>query len=743
MPEKLYQRLDAVVPWKAVVDHRQKERVNGKMSKQEKTKREKTFTFVNSTPENIEADELEADGHEKHTANSKGRSGYRSQPFNGGLKDGKTKSPSQTPSKELSRPLSMPPTASQAALSSLQTRAQTLWPLRKQLPVWKHSLEIRHSLRINNVLLVSGATGSGKSTQIPQMLLTEQWLLPNGRIAVTEPRRVAAISLARRVAEEMGTSLGGKVGYSVRFDNRVGNGCRVKFLTEGMLLREVLRDHWLKEYDVVIVDEVHERGVDVDVMLGFLKRILEGGGKGRDGRLLRVVVMSATADIERLCKFFGSEKGGKEASATNEIGIGDSGNRKSSSDGHLSTSESMGDGVAKDMDVSSTGIESESSGLEVETCSAKGFKSKSVVSSNPSDSERNLEEEERSNIRGGSGGEEETSATDVTDNESDWTSSAGDSESEMEREVPNHSGSGPSNGLNTRNSQPQAMRSSKEIEREDYSDWTGFSAAEEIECDVLSDWTGFSSTKEDKPNEISDWAGFSASEDEENQKTPNKRELKSSPLTNGSDQLSHKRIKLLNGGSARCIKSNGPSDAVNDKPHNPPPAIKNQNHLRSIHLPHLRAPISRQDQLRLHPRLRHPRSISQNDLPNPLQGTPPRRHSRLSHRPRSRRIPHQSCQRSFPWHGAHSPKNPSPPPLRRPPPLRPTDRLRSHSAGNQKNHHCDQHCRNFYHGPRRALRDRLRESQSQTLPSPTQPRVLARKTHLQIGSDPAQRPRRP
>ncbi|EON68909.1 hypothetical protein W97_08167 [Coniosporium apollinis CBS 100218] len=199
----------------------------------------------------------------------------------------------------------------------LAKKRQELLPIRQALPIWPHAQEIRQALRSphKDVLLLVGETGSGKSTQVPQFLLSEPWC--TGQIAITQPRRVAAISLARRVADEMGSTLGSsspgsRVGYSVRFDQSVSPSTRIKFLTEGMLLQEMLRDPWLRQYSVVVVDEVHERSVNVDLVLGFLRNIVTGDKKGRGGKPLKVVVMSATADIESLQKFF--EDGYRSAS---------------------------------------------------------------------------------------------------------------------------------------------------------------------------------------------------------------------------------------------------------------------------------------------------------------------------------------------------------------------------------------------------------------------------------------------
>ena len=198
--------------------------------------------------------------------------------------------------------------AAQQRYASLAEKRNQLLTTRKKLPIWPHADKIRQSLRGDkNVMLLVGETGSGKSTQVPQFLLSEKWC--KGCIAVTQPRRVAAISLARRVAEEMGTPLGSsspasKVGYSVRFDNSVSPNTKVKFLTEGMLLQELLRDPSLKQYSAVIVDEVHERSVNVDLILGFLRNLVRGDKSGRNGQTLKVAVMSATADVQKLYDFF-------------------------------------------------------------------------------------------------------------------------------------------------------------------------------------------------------------------------------------------------------------------------------------------------------------------------------------------------------------------------------------------------------------------------------------------------------
>jgi ATP-dependent RNA helicase DHR2 len=205
--------------------------------------------------------------------------------------------------------------------------AKDLEKVRKELPIWSKKADIRWALRNNDVLLLNGETGSGKSTQTPQFLYTEPWckkrtvkieneegrqeeVSVGGMIAITEPRRVAAITLARRVAREIGSSVEkgteyGTVGYSVRFDSILPRGTKIKFLTEGMLLQEMLRDPHLRQYSAVIVDEIHERSVDVDLISGFLRKLVHGDKKGRGGIPLKVVIMSATLDRGGLEAFFG------------------------------------------------------------------------------------------------------------------------------------------------------------------------------------------------------------------------------------------------------------------------------------------------------------------------------------------------------------------------------------------------------------------------------------------------------
>jgi len=177
---------------------------------------------------------------------------------------------------------------------ALSLKARNLLQIRKTLPVYKNKDDILKRLQKTRVTVLIGETGSGKSTQIPQFLMP----LNKKGIAVTQPRRVAAINLASRVAEEAGSALGDKVGYSVRFDNKSTHYTKLKYLTDGMLLRELMVQATLPQYSTIIIDEAHERTVLTDLLMGFLKELLT---KRSD---LKLIIMSATLDAEKFSKFY-------------------------------------------------------------------------------------------------------------------------------------------------------------------------------------------------------------------------------------------------------------------------------------------------------------------------------------------------------------------------------------------------------------------------------------------------------
>uniref|UniRef100_A0A6M2FC58 RNA helicase n=1 Tax=Populus davidiana TaxID=266767 RepID=A0A6M2FC58_9ROSI len=150
----------------------------------------------------------------------------------------------------------------------------------------------------NAVVVIIGETGSGKSTQLSQMLHRRGYT-KSGIIAVTQPRRVAAVSVARRVAQELGVTLGEEVGYAIRFEDRTSDLTRIKYLTDGVLLRESLSNPELNQYSVIILDEAHERSLNTDILLGLVKRLV----KMRASKL-KVLITSATLDGEKVSEFF-------------------------------------------------------------------------------------------------------------------------------------------------------------------------------------------------------------------------------------------------------------------------------------------------------------------------------------------------------------------------------------------------------------------------------------------------------
>jgi RNA helicase HrpA len=168
--------------------------------------------------------------------------------------------------------------------------------MQKDLPIGIKEKEIIAALECNQVVVVVGETGSGKTTGIPEMVYRAGFAR-NGKIGVTEPRKIAAISVARFVDSQIRRS--GVVGYQVRFDKEVGQNTRIKFMTDGILLREFQRDPDLRQYAVIMIDEAHERSVNIDFTLGLLKDLL----KRRTD--LKVIVASATIDQEKFSQYFG------------------------------------------------------------------------------------------------------------------------------------------------------------------------------------------------------------------------------------------------------------------------------------------------------------------------------------------------------------------------------------------------------------------------------------------------------
>jgi len=168
-----------------------------------------------------------------------------------------------------------------------------------ELPVSAARAEIADAIRDHQVVIVAGATGSGKTTQLPKIALE----LGRERIAHTQPRRLAARTIAERVAEELQVELGTLVGYKVRFTDKVSDATRIALMTDGILLNEIHRDRLLTRYDTIIIDEAHERSLNVDFLLGYLSRILP------ERPDLKVVITSATIDPESFAKHFAAADG--------------------------------------------------------------------------------------------------------------------------------------------------------------------------------------------------------------------------------------------------------------------------------------------------------------------------------------------------------------------------------------------------------------------------------------------------
>ncbi len=190
----------------------------------------------------------------------------------------------------------------QAVTASIATRERRLATvpavtLDDALPIAREGERIVELIRDHQVVVIAGETGSGKTTQLPKLCLAAGRGVA-GMIGCTQPRRIAARAVARRVADELKTELGRGVGFQVRFNDQVGEDTHIKFMTDGILLAEIASDRWLSAYDTLIVDEAHERSLNIDFLLGYLKQLLR---KRRD---LKVIVTSATIDTARFAKHF-------------------------------------------------------------------------------------------------------------------------------------------------------------------------------------------------------------------------------------------------------------------------------------------------------------------------------------------------------------------------------------------------------------------------------------------------------
>ncbi|GKZ33751.1 cyclin-dependent kinase catalytic subunit [Aspergillus brasiliensis] len=186
----------------------------------------------------------------------------------------------------------------QEQIDAAEKKAQSMEDTRKSLPIYQFREQIIQAVRDHQVLIIVGETGSGKTTQIPQYLHEAGFTKDGMKVGCTQPRRVAAMSVASRVAEEMGVKLGNEVGYAIRFEDNTSDKTVLKYMTDGMLLRELLTEPDLGQYSALMIDEAHERTVPTDIACGLLKDI----AKARPD--LKLLISSATMDAQKFQQYF-------------------------------------------------------------------------------------------------------------------------------------------------------------------------------------------------------------------------------------------------------------------------------------------------------------------------------------------------------------------------------------------------------------------------------------------------------
>ena len=167
----------------------------------------------------------------------------------------------------------------------------------KSLPVYAQKQKILDCLENHQVVIVESPTGSGKTTQIP-VILYEAGYATNGMIGVTQPRRIAALSVSEFISKQLGTTYPGLVGYKMRFEDQTNQDTRIKIMTDGILLQEMKLDPWLSKYSVLMIDEAHERSLNIDFVLGLVKRVL------KERKDFHVIVSSATMNTQVFSEYF-------------------------------------------------------------------------------------------------------------------------------------------------------------------------------------------------------------------------------------------------------------------------------------------------------------------------------------------------------------------------------------------------------------------------------------------------------
>ncbi|TMW45207.1 hypothetical protein DOY81_009714 [Sarcophaga bullata] len=189
-------------------------------------------------------------------------------------------------------------TSKEPEISEAERKRMTIEETRKSLPVYPFKDDLIEAIKEHQILIIEGETGSGKTTQIPQFLVDAGFTKDKKKIGCTQPRRVAAMSVAARVAQEMGVKLGNEVGYSIRFEDCTSERTVLKYMTDGTLHREFLSEPDLGSYSVMIIDEAHERTLHTDILFGLVKDI------ARFRPELKLLISSATLDAEKFSKFF-------------------------------------------------------------------------------------------------------------------------------------------------------------------------------------------------------------------------------------------------------------------------------------------------------------------------------------------------------------------------------------------------------------------------------------------------------
>eukprot|EP01064_Diplonema_japonicum_P034745 TRINITY_DN7309_c1_g1_i2.p1 TRINITY_DN7309_c1_g1~~TRINITY_DN7309_c1_g1_i2.p1 ORF type:complete len:917 (+),score=210.20 TRINITY_DN7309_c1_g1_i2:257-2752(+) len=201
-------------------------------------------------------------------------------------------------------PKAMTPEEQKAAAEKAKKQAHmAIQDVRKSLPIYKKRDDLLASIRDSQVTIMVGQTGSGKTTQVAQYLYEEGFTRGGKKIGCTQPRRVAAMSVATRVAQEMNVKLGNEVGYAIRFEDLTNERTKIKYMTDGMLLREFLSKPDLEDYSVMIIDEAHERSLHTDILFGLIKDVARFRNK-ESGNELKIIISSATLQSAKFAEFF-------------------------------------------------------------------------------------------------------------------------------------------------------------------------------------------------------------------------------------------------------------------------------------------------------------------------------------------------------------------------------------------------------------------------------------------------------